>query len=142
MEGFELTLRQPLFEKALTLFAIATQLTRYELTENRALADSVGKKLTDVPGVMFNIGMELKYNAWSDSLVAAHVGPVFSSADDLNANTAQGVYGSCDRRTVVNVKLVYRWNRNLTMALSADNLLNRQYFDFFKQPGTKRSRNW
>ena len=136
VEGFELTLRQPLFEKALTLFANATQLTRYELTENRALPESVGKKLTDVPGVMFNAGMELKYNAWSGSLVAAHVGPVFGSADDLNANTAQGVYGSYDRRTVVNAKLSYRWNSNLTIALSADNLLNRQYFDFFKQPGT------
>ena len=62
--------------------------------------------------------------------------PIFGSADDRNANTARGVYGSYDRRTALNAKLAYRWNRNLTMALSADNPLNRQYFDFVKQPGT------
>jgi len=136
VDGYELTLRQPLFEKSLTLFANATQLTRYELTENSAIPASVGKKLTDVPGVMFNAGAEFSHGAWSGSLVAALVGQIFGSGDDLNINTAQGVYGSYDRHTLVNGKIAYRWNEHLTFALSVDNLLNHQYFDFYKQPGT------
>lgn len=136
VEGVELSIRQPLFDKALTLFANATQLTRYEVTENSAIPASVGKKLTDVPGVMFNAGVEVTHNAWSGSLIGSHVGPIYGSGDDLNANTAQGVFGSYDRHTVVNAKVAYRWSPQVTIALSVDNLLNRQYFDFSKQPGT------
>ncbi|MEO8102091.1 MAG: TonB-dependent receptor [Betaproteobacteria bacterium] len=135
VEGVELTIRQPLFDRALTVFANATQLTRYEMTVNSAIPASVGKKLTDVPGVMLNAGVEFTRPAWSGSLVAAHVGPIFGSGDDLNINTAQGVYGSYDRHTVVNAKLAYKWTRHVSTALSVDNLLNRQYFDFYKQPG-------
>ena len=33
-------------------------------------------------------------------------------------------------------KLSYRFDSRITMAVSVSNLFNRQYFDFFKQPGT------
>ncbi len=136
VDGFELSIRQPLFDKTLSLFANATQLIHYEVTENAAIPASVGKKLTDVPGVMFNAGLEFSRGAWSGSLAAALVGQIYGSGDDLNLNNIQGVYGSYDRRTVVNGKLAYRWSRQVSIALSVDNLFNRQYFDFYKQPGT------
>lgn len=136
VEGLELSIRQPLFDRSLTLFANFTKLTRYDVTENAAIPASVGKRLTDVPGSMVNAGMEFARGAWSGSAVVSHIGHIFGSGDDLNINTVEGVFGSYDARTVVNAKLAYRFDSRLTIALSVNNVLNRQYFDFFKQPGT------
>ena len=136
VDGLELSFRQPLFDKSLTLFANATHLTRYDVTENVAIPLSVGKRLTDVPGSMFNAGVEFARGAWSGSAVVNRIGHIFGSGDDLNINTVEGVYGSYDARTVVNARLAYRVDSRVTIALSVDNALNRQYFDFYKQPGT------
>lgn len=136
VDGLEVSLRQPLFDHALTLFANATYLMRYDVTENAAIPASVGKRLTDVPGSMLNVGVEFKRGGWSGSAVVSRISHIYGSGDDLNINSAQGVFGSYDAHTVVNAKLTYRFDPRLTMALSVSNLFNRQYFDFFKQPGT------
>ncbi|MBL8524207.1 MAG: TonB-dependent receptor, partial [Betaproteobacteria bacterium] len=135
VEGVELSLRQPLWNKSVTLFATVSHLSRYELTENSALPASVGKKLTDVPGRMANAGVEFSRAAWSGSLVARRVGHIFGSGDDLNANVVEGVYGSYDAHTVINAKIACRINSNVSVAVSLENIANRQYFDFYKQPG-------
>jgi len=135
VEGIELSLRQPLWNKSVTLFATVSHLSRYELTENPALPASVGKKLTDVPGRMANAGIEFSRTAWSGSLVVRRVGHIFGSGDDLNANVVEGVYGSYDAHTVINAKVAYRINANVSAAVSLENIANRQYFDFYKQPG-------
>jgi iron complex outermembrane recepter protein len=135
VEGIELSIRQPLFDKSVTLFATVSHLSRYELTENPALPASVGKKLTDVPGRMANAGIELARAAWTGSLVMRRVGHIFGSGDDLNANVIEGVFGSYDAHTVINAKVGYRINTKVSVAISLDNIANRQYFDFYKQPG-------
>ena len=119
----------------MTVFASASYLSRYQVTENTALPASVGKKLTDVPGTMVNAGVEFSRGAWSGSLIARRVSHIFGSGDDLNVNVVEGVYGSYDAHTVVNAKLSYRMTPQVSFGLSLDNLANRQYFDFYKQPG-------
>ncbi|MEI6738652.1 MAG: hypothetical protein WCL29_09280, partial [Pseudomonadota bacterium] len=81
-------------------------------------------------------GVEFAHGMWSGSAVVSRIDHIFGSGDDLNINTVQGVFGSYDAHTVVNAKLVYRFDPHMTVALSVNNVLNRQYFDFFKQPGT------
>ncbi len=136
VDGLELSIRQPFFNKSLTLFANYTKLTRYDVTENAAIPASVGKRLTDVPGSMVNAGFEFARGAWSGSATVSRIGHIFGSGDDLNINTVEGVFGSYDAHTVVNAKLGYQFDPRVTVALSVSNALNRQYFDFFKQPGT------
>ena len=119
----------------MTLTASATWLSRYELTANAAIPASVGKKLTDVPGRMFSAGAEFRQGDWCGSLAARHVGHIFGSGDDTNLNIVEGVYGSYDARTVVSAKLSYRISAEVNAGISVDNLANRQYFDFYKQPG-------
>ncbi len=136
VDGLELSIRQSFFDKSLTLFANFTKLTKYDVTENVAIPASVGKRLTDVPGVMVNGGVEFARGAWSGSATVSRIGHIFGSGDDLNINTVEGVFGSYDARTVVNAKLGHRLDPRVTIALSVNNVLNRQYFDFFKQPGT------
>lgn len=135
IEGLEMSWRQPLWDRRFTLTASATWLSRYELTANAAIPASVGKKLTDVPGRMFSAGAEFRQGDWCGSLAARHVGHIFGSGDDTNLNIVEGVYGSYDARTVISAKLSYRISAGVNAGLSVDNLANRQYFDFYKQPG-------
>lgn len=60
---------------------------------------------------------------------------MFGSGDDVNANFAQGVFGSYDAYTVVNAKLAYRFSPHVPLSVAVDNLLNAQYFALQKQPG-------
>jgi iron complex outermembrane receptor protein len=131
-----LSLRQPLFDKSLTVFANATYLRRFDVTENAAIPLSVGKRLTGVPGKMLNAGMEFTRGAWLGSVALSRISHIFGSGDDLNMNTIEEVFGSYDARTVVNAKIAYRVDQRFMITLSVDNALNRQYFDFNKQPGT------
>ncbi|HEX4858866.1 MAG TPA: TonB-dependent receptor, partial [Usitatibacteraceae bacterium] len=134
--GLELEARRRLADTPLVVFANLSMLARSEITENAALPASVGKKLTDVPARMANIGLEFNQGAWTGSLVARHVSHIYGSGDDLNANVVERVFGSYDARTTVSAKLAWHVTPYIQLALAVDNLANRQYFDFFKQPGT------
>ena len=96
---------------------------------------TVGKNLTDVPRTMWSLGAEYASGPWTGLLVYRHVSHVFGSGDDLNQNTTQGVFGSYDSYGVASLKVGYRFNRQLAASLSVDNLANREYFVFNRQPG-------
>ncbi len=135
VEGVEASLRWPSGVPGLAAVASWTHQFRYHLTRNDAVPASVGKVLTDVPRTALSLGVELERPPWSGSVVYRQVGHVFGSGDDLNRNTVEGVYGSYDRHAVVNAKLVYAVGRQLSVSLAIDNLTDRQYFVFSKQPG-------
>jgi iron complex outermembrane receptor protein len=135
VNGIEASVRQPLFDKHFAVFASATHLFRYDITRNAVIPASIGKVLTDVPQVIYSAGVEGERGPWSGSLLIRHVGHVFGSGDDVNANFAQGVFGSYDAYTVVNAKLAYRFSPHVQLSVAVDNLLNAQYFALQKQPG-------
>lgn len=135
VNGIEAAVRQSLFDKRFAVFASATHLLRYDIRRNDALPASVGKVLTDVPQVIYSAGVEGERGPWSGSLLVRHVGHVFGSGDDVNANSTQAVFGSYDAYTVVNAKLAYRFSPHVQLSVAVDNLLNAQYFALQKQPG-------
>ncbi len=134
VEGVEFEYRQKL-GGGVSLFTNATRLLRARITENAAVPTSVGKTLPDVPTVQFNAGIDGAHGAWKGSLIVRHVGHVFGSGDDNNLNIVQGVYGSYDARTTLHARIVYRLNDRVSVGFAVDNLANKQYFDFAKQPG-------
>jgi iron complex outermembrane receptor protein len=134
VEGAEFEYRQSL-GGGVSLFTNATRLLQVRITDNAAVPTSVGKTLPDVPTVQFNAGIDGANGAWKGSLIVRHVGHVFGSGDDNNLNTVQGVYGSYDARTTLHARLVYQLSRSLSIGIAVDNLANKQYFDFSKQPG-------
>ncbi|MBL8518799.1 MAG: TonB-dependent receptor [Betaproteobacteria bacterium] len=136
IDGVELDARARLGATPLSVFASASYLHRYDITDNPAVPASVGKRLPDVPGRMINAGIEYQQGALQASLVARRVGHVFGSGDDTNANTAQGVFGSYDARTTLHARAAWRITPRVRVALSVENVGNKQYFDFFKQAGT------
>lgn len=135
VDGIEASLRWPLGISGLRAFGAITHQFRYEITRNDAVPASVGKVLTDVPRTTWSAGLELDRQPWTGFLVVRHVGRVFGSGDDLNANTAQGVFGAYDAYTVVSARVAYRIDRHVTLSLAADNLTDRGYFVFSRQPG-------
>jgi iron complex outermembrane receptor protein len=133
-EGIEFEYRQKL-GGGVSLFANVTRLLRARITENAAVSTSVGKTLPDVPTVQFNAGIDGANGAWKGSFILRHVGHVFGSGDDNNLNVVQGVYGSYDARTTLHARLVYQITPRVSVGIAVDNLTNKQYFDFAKQPG-------
>ncbi len=135
VDGVEFDARTRIGATPFSLFANATWLHRYDITDNPAVPASVGKRLPDVPGRMANAGVEFQDGAWHASLVARRIGHVFGSGDDTNANVVEGVYGSYDARTTLHARVAWHVNPQMRVAVSVENATNRQYFDFYKQAG-------
>jgi len=135
VDGIEASFRAPTGLRGLRLIGSWTHNFRYEVTRNDAEPDMVGKNLTDVPRTMWSLGAEYAGGPWTGLLVYRHVGHVFGSGDDLNEDTVEGVYGAYDRHGVASAKIGYRFSPQFSASLSIDNLFDRDYFVFAKQPG-------
>ena len=135
VDGIEASVRWATPVRGVSAFGSLTHQFRYEISRNDAVPGSVGKRLTDVPQTMWAAGVEYDGGAWSGLLVYRAVSRVFASGDDQNLNTAQGVYGAYDAHGIWSAKLGYRVSRALSLSLAVDNIGDRDYFVFSKQPG-------
>lgn len=135
VNGLEASFRWPIGFGGLSAFGSATHLFRHTVTKNDAIPASVGRKLPDVPRSSASLGLEGDWGRWSVYGSVRHVGHAFGSGDNLNANTEQGVYGSWDRSTVVDFKVVRRFSRGLSASISFDNLFDANHYAFYHQPG-------
>ncbi|MCL4746814.1 MAG: TonB-dependent receptor, partial [Burkholderiaceae bacterium] len=135
VDGVEASLSWPTAVRGLTAFGSLTHQFKYQITRNDAVPESVGKNLTDVPRTSGAVGLRAESGQWSATVAYRYTGRVFASGDDLNQNTAQGVYGAYDAHGIVNAKIGFRVDRNLSFSLALDNLTGREYFVFNRQPG-------
>ncbi len=135
VDGIEASLGLPMPLSGLKLAASFTHHFRYEITRNDAAPATVGKVLTDVPKTSWSASLDYADGPWTALLAARHSSHVFGSGNDTNTNVVEGVFGSYDAHTVVSAKLGRRVTRNLTLSLSGENLLNRQYYVYSGQPG-------
>lgn len=130
-KGLELDLRQQL-PGNWTLLAGGTY-NRTRILENSASPASVGQQFTQVPARTANLGAEWSQGAWSFSGMARYVSKRYST--DANTDQVSGVPGSYDAYTVVDFKAAYRLDKNLKLAFSVDNVLNKEYFASYRAPG-------
>ena len=135
VDGMEASVRWPTAWRGLVAFGSLTQQFRYDVTRNDAVPASVGKRLTDVPRTMWSAGLEYAAGPWSGLLQARHVSHVFGSADNQNLNVVEGVLGSYDAYTVLAARVGWRFDRHVALSVSVDNLTDRRYFVFYRQPG-------
>jgi len=134
--GLESTVRQPLgagFEVGGSFSYTASELTR-----NDATPASVGKRLCDVPLRQATVSVGWANSRFSADVVARYSSHVFPRSDDLNTSTVDGVMGAYDAYTVVDVKFGAQLTRQLRASLAVTNALDREYFQFYRQPG----RSW
>ena len=135
VDGIEVEVAQPLLGDSVRLHATATHLFSYDITRNDAVPASVGKRLTDVSQALYTASIEGSRGGWSGSLAWRHAGHVFGSGDDQNRNTVQHVFGSYDRYDAVSLKLARELAPGVTASVAVDNLLDADYFQFYRQPG-------
>ncbi|HVP47550.1 MAG TPA: hypothetical protein VMT32_13235, partial [Bryobacteraceae bacterium] len=70
---------------------------------------------------------------WSGSINGQYFGKVYNS--DLNTDKVKGVYGAYDPFFLMDANVSYRFEKFVTVFLSAQNLLDRQYHEFYLAPG-------
>jgi len=131
IKGVELEVKQYITEW-LDLFGNYT-FQDTEITENDAESKSVGKRFTKVPERMYNLGLNMHEGRWNGELTWHWVGKVFSYSD--NSDTQEDVYGVYDKVELLDVKLTCAVNENFKVTLSVDNILDRDYYQYYKAPG-------
>ncbi|ABQ24986.1 TonB-dependent receptor [Geotalea uraniireducens] len=130
-KGVELEAEQK-FGKQLRLFANYTY-SDATIKENSAAPASTGKRMTDVPEHMFNVGADLEYGDFGALATGRYVGKRYGN--DTNIDTVNGVQGSYDPYFTVDLKLRYRITSWATASLSVSNLLDEHYYSYYLAPG-------
>ncbi len=133
-QGIEFGIEQG-FDFGLKLFGNVTY-TDSEVKENDAKPETEGKRLTYTPLWMGNIGAKFKRDKVSIYLVGRYMDKWYSN--DENKDKESGVYGSYDEYFVVDATFSYNFHKNATFSLSLNNILDRDYYQFYKAPG----RSW
>jgi len=66
-------------------------------------------------------------------LTGEYISKRFSKTD--NSDTVNGVYGSYDPYFIMNMDISYSFNKNYTLTASVNNILDRDFFNYYYQPG-------
>lgn len=130
-KGVELEAEQK-FGQLLRLFANYTYADA-TIKENNAAPTSVGKRMTDVPENMFNVGADLEYGDFGAVATGRYVGKRYGN--DTNIDTVNGVYTSYDPYFTVDLKMRYKITSWATASLSVTNLLDEHYYSYYLAPG-------
>jgi iron complex outermembrane receptor protein len=107
-----------------------------KIKQNDASPASVGKQLTQTPRNMYNAGVEATQGPVTATLTGNYVGKRYGSDD--NSDVVNNVYTSYDPYFMLNGKVSYRVTELATVSASVDNILDRDYYAYYKAPG----RSW
>ena len=88
--------------------------------------------MPQVPRRLAHVGIELEQGPWSLSATGRYVSRRYST--DTNGDTTFGVYTAYDSYALVDLKLGYRFSERVALALAVDNLLDREYFNYYRAP--------
>lgn len=132
VDGVEIKLTQDVYWDWLKFIGSYT-LNNSRITENFANPGTVGKRMTQLPDDMFTVGLEGNYGPWSGSLIGRYLSHLYSN--DNNLDTVNGVFGSYDAFFKMDMRVNYKVTEKIKLGLSLDNLLDREYFQFYRQPG-------
>lgn len=91
-----------------------------------------GKIVTYIPKEIFRIGVNYINGKWSSMLTGEYVSKRYSST--TNNDTINGVYGSYDPYFVLDWNMQYEVNKDSSITIGVDNLLNRQYYTYYYAP--------
>lgn len=129
--GVEVAARQRLL-KGLQLRASYTY-TDAIISRNPALVTTEGKRVPNIPAQMVTGSLLGAWKRFTGSLNARYVGTSFST--DINSDTTKGVYGSYSPFFTLDASAGFAVRRGVDLFVSAENLLDRQYYLFYLNPG-------
>ena len=110
----------------------------YAYTDSRVTSDltntgMVGKRVTNVPKHLATLALDASHNEWSGVISARYVGEQFSNND--NSDVVKGVWTGYSKYTVVDLKAGYQVSRNLRVNIMADNIFDKEYYEYYRMPG-------
>jgi iron complex outermembrane receptor protein len=131
IRGFEIELKQKLW-------------SWLEVNGNTTLVDgriredpydwfAVGKKITMSPRQQFNFGVTATYWKFKAYLSGRYVSKIMSTAE--NSDTINNVPGSYDPFFLLNSKITFSPWEYMDLSVAWDNMLNRQYYEYYRTPG-------
>lgn len=91
------------------------------------------KYVTAIPKEVFRAGVTYSDDKWRGMLTGEYISKRFSKTD--NSDTVNGVYGSYDPYFIMNMDISYSFNKNYTLTASVNNILDRDFFNYYYQPG-------
>lgn len=91
------------------------------------------KYVTAIPKEVFRAGVTYSDDKWSGMLTGEYISKRFSKTD--NSDIVNGVYGSYDPYFIMNMDISYSFNKNYTLTASVNNILDRDFFNYYYQPG-------
>lgn len=103
------------------------------ITRNDYLPASVGRYVPYVPRTVATFSSMLGRGRWSGSLSGKYSSRTFNS--DTNNDVVKGVPGSWDPYFEMEATGGFRVNRSVSLFVSANNLLNRRYYEYYLVPG-------
>lgn len=131
IKGFEITLNQNVTSFMDININLTNQST--EITENESDPSSIGKQFTLVPNLIYNIGVNFHKGPASLILSYNYTDKVFSTAN--NSDIVQGAYGGYDEQKLLDGKFSYKLNKNINMSLSVNNILDKEYYQYYLTSG-------
>ena len=88
------------------------------------------KYVTAIPKEVFRAGVTYSDNKWTGMLTGEYISKRFSKTDNSDR-----VYGSYDPYFIMNMDISYSFNKNYTLTASVNNILDRDFFNYYYQPG-------
>ena len=129
-KGFELELNHKFDDK----WSAFLNYTYQNPVIKKALkANEKNKYVTAIPKEVFRAGVTYSDDKWSGLLTGEYISKRFSKTD--NSDTVNGVYGSYDPYFIMNMDISYSFNKNYTLTASVNNILDRDFFNYYYQPG-------
>lgn len=129
--GFEAGFRQNIV-RGLQFRATYT-MTHAEITKNAAAPQTEGKRVTQIPRHLASGQLLAIYGKWTGSLAGRYVGKHYSS--ETNNDTTKGVPGGYDPFFLADASATYSATPHSQIFVSAENLLNRRFYQFYRSPG-------
>jgi iron complex outermembrane receptor protein len=107
--------------------------TDARIMRNDSAPQTVGKRVPYVPRHIASFIATASRRQWTATLTGRYVGEIFSN--DTNSDIVKGVPGSYDPYFELGGSLSFALERHLTLTCSADNLLDRRYYEYYRTPG-------
>jgi iron complex outermembrane recepter protein len=108
-------------------------LNNARIVENASIPASVGKYIPYVPRNTASVLLLAEHKQWSGTLGAHYMSRTFNS--DTNTDIVKGVAGAWDPYAAVDVSASYRLRKRVSVFVSASNLLDRTYYEYYLAPG-------
>ena len=103
------------------------------ILDNPSLPTTVGKTLPYLPDHILTYQATATPNRFIVNWTGRYVSPVYST--DTNTDTTRGVPGSYNLFFEMDGTVTYRATKNVSLVANADNMLDRQYFFYYRSLG-------